>query len=60
VGAEEYQWGGTGKATACVECAEGEVYEGRCAQIVSSFPKDARCALVRTAKASGATGGGAG
>jgi hypothetical protein len=44
-----------------MECVEGEVYEvekdevyeGRHLQMVSSFPKDARCASVRMASASG-------
>jgi hypothetical protein len=55
VGADAYRCVEMENATACVEeCVEGEMY-GRRTQIVSSFPKDARCAFVRTANASAAT-----
>jgi hypothetical protein len=61
---EAYRCDEMGKATACVECVEGEVSDDRRTQMVLYFPKDARCALVRAVNASGAgagcccTGGG--
>ncbi|KAJ7858506.1 hypothetical protein B0H14DRAFT_2577718 [Mycena olivaceomarginata] len=51
VGEDAYRCGDTGNVTECVEAYEGEACGSRCTEIVLSFPKDVRCALVRTVNA---------